>query len=71
MNNTRVELRAAIQDLDNLPAMPLVAQKILRLPLDTHEGETQLLKLIEQDPQISARFIGLANSPLFGSSKSF
>lgn len=68
-NSQKINLRAAIQDLDSLPAMPLVAQKILRLPLDTLDGEQQLLKLIEQDPQISARIIGLANSPLFGASK--
>lgn len=67
MNDKRVDLRAAIRNLDSLPTMPLVAQKILRLPLDTLEGEQQLLKMIEQDPQISARIIGLANSPLFGS----
>lgn len=67
MSDKHVDLKAAIQNLDSLPAMPLVAQKILRLPLDTLEGEQQLLKLIEQDPQIAARTIGLANSPLFGS----
>ena len=66
MNGKRVDLRASIRNLDSLPAMPLVAQKILRLPLDTLDGENQLLKLIEQDPLISARIIGLANSPLFG-----
>jgi putative nucleotidyltransferase with HDIG domain len=69
MNDKRIDLRAAILNLDSLPAMPLVAQKILRLPLDTLDGETQLLKLVEQDPQISARLIGLANSPLFGASR--
>lgn len=69
MNDKPVNLRKAILDLDSLPAMPVVAQKILRLPLDTHDGETQLLRLIVQDPQISARLIGLANSPLFGASK--
>ena len=66
MNDTRVDLKASIRNLDSLPAMPLVAQKILKLPLDTLEGEKQLLRLIEQDPLISARIIGLANSPLFG-----
>ena len=66
MNDKRVDLRASIRNLDSLPTMPLVAQKILRLPLDTLEGENQLLRLIEQDPLISARIIGLANSPLFG-----
>ncbi len=69
MNVKQVNLKEAIRNLDSLPAMPVVAQKILGLPLDTHDGETQLLKLIEQDPQISARVIGLANTPLFGSSK--
>lgn len=69
MNDNHVDLSAAILNLENLPAMPLVAQQILRLPLDTPEGEQQLLKLIENDPQISGRLIGLANSPLFGASK--
>lgn len=68
MNDKHVDLKAAILNLDSLPTMPLVAQKILRLPLDTLDGEKQLLRLIEQDPQISARIIGLANSPLFGAS---
>jgi putative nucleotidyltransferase with HDIG domain len=67
MNDKGVDLRAAIRNLDSLPTLPLVAQKILRLPLDTLDGEQQLLQLIERDPQISARTIGLANSPLFGS----
>lgn len=69
MNEQPVNLREAIRNLDTLPAMPVIAQKILRLPLDTYSGETQLLKLIEQDPQLSARIIGLANSPLYGTSK--
>lgn len=69
MKDQSVNLRAAIRNLDSLPAMPVVAQKILRLQLDTENGEMQLLKLIEQDPQISARIIGLANSPLYGITK--
>jgi putative nucleotidyltransferase with HDIG domain len=64
-----INLKKAIQSLDSLPAMPVIAQKILTLSLDTDAGELQLLKLIEKDPQISARIIGLANTPLFGASK--
>lgn len=63
----KVDLRNAIQNLDNLPAMPIIAQKLLSLRLDTEEGEQQLLLLIGQDPLISAKLIGLANSPLLGS----
>ncbi len=69
MNAQHPNLKLAIQNLDSLPAMPVVAQKILTLSLDTSEGESQLLKLIEKDPQISARIIGLANTPLFGASR--
>lgn len=67
--NQPVDLKSAINRLDALPAMPGVVQKILALPLDTEAGETELLKLISKDPQISARIIGLANTPMFGASR--
>ena len=67
--NIPVNLKEAIHNLETLPAMPVIAQKILALNLDSDEGERQLLKLIEKDPQLAARIIGLANTPLFGSSK--
>lgn len=65
-DSTRFRLKQALANLDSLPAMPAIAQKLLALPLDTDEGEAQLLNLIEQDPQISAKIIGLANSPVMG-----
>jgi putative nucleotidyltransferase with HDIG domain len=68
-SNATVNLREAIKNLDTLPAMPLIAQKLLSLQTDTDEGERQLLSLIEQDPQILARIIGLANSPMLGASR--
>lgn len=67
---TPVNLKEAVRHLDALPAMPLIAQKILALDLQSDAGERALLKLIEQDPQIAAKIIGLANTPLFGASKS-
>jgi len=67
--NTRLRLKQALANLDSLPAMPATAQKLLALPLDTDEGETQMLRLIEQDPQISAKIISLANSPVMGVSR--
>jgi HD-like signal output (HDOD) protein len=62
-------IRRAIQNLDVLPAMPLIAQRLLALNLNTEEGERSLLSLIGQDPQISAKIIGLANSALVGASR--
>lgn len=61
-----IDLKQSLGRINTLPAMPVIAQKLLALPLDTDEGETQLLKLIAQDPQISAKVIGLSNTSLFG-----
>jgi len=66
---TAAELRLAVRELNNLPAMPVIAHKLLALKLDTDEGERQMMLLIEQDPLISAKIIGLANSPLLGASR--
>jgi HD-like signal output (HDOD) protein len=68
-SSTPVNLRNAIKNLDSLPALPLIAQKLLTLNTDTEEGQKQLLALIEQDPQILAKMIGLANSPMLGTSR--
>jgi len=67
--STRLRLKQALSNLDSLPAMPATAQKLLALPLDTEEGEAQMLRLIGQDPQISAKIISLANSPVMGVSR--
>lgn len=68
-SSTPVNLRVAVKNLDSLPALPFIAQKLLALNTDTDEGQKQLLALIGQDPQILARVIGLANSPMLGSSR--
>ncbi|HCI52414.1 MAG TPA: histidine kinase [Gallionella sp.] len=58
-----------VLSLQSLPAMPETARKILSIELATDRGNELLLRLIEKDLAISARVIGLANSPLFGSSR--
>jgi putative nucleotidyltransferase with HDIG domain len=62
-------LRDAVSHLNSLPSIPKIAQKILSLKLITDEGERTLLKLIEQDPLLSAKVIGMANAPLFGAAR--
>lgn len=61
-----VNLKESIHQLDTLPAMPVIARKILALDLESEAGEREMLKLVEKDPQIAAKIIGLANTPLFG-----
>ncbi len=67
--NAPIDLRQAVLNLNSLPAMPVIAQKLLALKLDSEEGEKQMMLLISQDPLISAKIIGLANSPLLGGSR--
>ncbi|MHB1115452.1 HDOD domain-containing protein [Sideroxydans sp.] len=62
-------LRQTLERIGSLPPIPLVAQRILSLKINTDEGERALLQLIERDPPILAKVIGLANSPLFGTSR--
>ncbi len=62
-------LRDAVSHLNALPAIPKIAQEILSLKLITEEGERVLLRLIERDPLLSAKVIGLSNASLFGASK--
>jgi putative nucleotidyltransferase with HDIG domain len=62
-------LRHTLERIDSLPPIPMVAQRILSLKINTDEGERTLLQLIERDPPILAKVIGLANSPLFGTSR--
>jgi len=64
-----VDLKQAIKNLDALPAMPVIAQKLLTLKLNTEEGERMLLVLIDEDPQISAKIVGLANSAMIRTSR--
>ncbi|MEQ1741845.1 MAG: HDOD domain-containing protein [Candidatus Nitrotoga sp.] len=64
-----VDLRQTVKKINTLPAMPVIAQKLLALSIDTDEGEREMLMLIEQDPQISAKIIGLSNSANLGSAR--
>lgn len=66
IEQNRTNLTRSIANIDSLPAMPAIALKLLALRLDTEEGEAELLTLIEQDPQILAKLISLANSPAMG-----
>jgi HD-like signal output (HDOD) protein len=64
-----IDLRQAVRNLNSLPAMPVIAQKLMALKLDSDEGEREMMLLISQDPMISAKIIGLANSPLLGTTR--
>lgn len=68
MNSTE-NLRQAFSHLETLPPIPSIARKILSLKIATDEGEHALLALIEKDPPILSKIVGLSNSPLLGSGR--
>lgn len=69
-SGTHADLRQAVKKLDVLPAMPVIAQKLLALRMDNEASEKKMVRLIEQDPQLTAKIIGLSNSSLIGSARS-
>lgn len=52
-------------NITTLPLLPKSAQNIIELSTDPFVNLSQLSQAIEQDPVISARLIGLANSAFF------
>jgi putative nucleotidyltransferase with HDIG domain len=62
-------MRYSVDALQALPALPKIALQILSIKLASDSDDEILLKLIQKDPAISARIVGLANSPLFGTSR--
>lgn len=67
--NSSPNQRITVELLQALPAMPKIALEILSIKLANDQDDELLIKLIEKDPAITARIIGLANSPLFGTSR--
>ena len=60
MSTTRL-----IQEIISLPAIPRIAQKILALGKDDTADMASMAKLIEQDPGLTAKILGIANSALY------
>lgn len=67
--NSPTNLRQTVDLLETLPAMPQIAQEILSLQMANDNSNEILLKLIEKDPAISARIVGLSNTSFFGTSR--
>ena len=64
-----MNIHKTVELLQMLPVMPKIAQEILSINLAADEGDELLLELIMKDPAISARITGLANSPVFHTSR--
>lgn len=61
----RERIRGRIDALDELPAMPRIAEEILQLAANPYANASDLAAVVEQDPSLSAQLVRYANSPLY------
>ena len=64
-SSVAVGLRVGIQELDELPPLPQNLQNLFEAATDEEVDIGPFAKLVEQDPAMTARIMGIANSAYF------
>ncbi len=64
-NSDQRRQRLVVQRLRELPPLPLAAQQILQVMDDPAVSMERIAGIIEQDPALAGRILGLANSAFF------
>ncbi len=59
-------LKQYVQQITQLPTIPVIAQEILKLVHDEFTSVDKLDNIIENDPPITAKILSVANSAFFG-----
>ncbi len=60
------DIKSYVQKIENLPTLPLIAQKIMNLNNDSSLSVEKLTGIVERDPAIAAKILSFANSAFFG-----
>ena len=63
---TRKRIESLLEDVQGLPAMPEMAQRILHVASDANSTAQDLAKVIEVDPSLSAQIISYASAAFYG-----
>ncbi len=63
--HTALETRLEVQKLDSIPAMSLVVHQFLDACADGNVATDRLAEIIQKDPSLLARIIGVANSAFY------
>jgi two-component system cell cycle response regulator len=58
-----------IRTADNLPSLPAVAVQVLKLTQADEVSISEIARVIQQDPALTARVLRIVNSSLFGMSR--
>ncbi len=63
---TATSIRLEIQKIKELPPLPVIAKKLLAAINDDDTSIDDIAKIIQSDPILTSRILGLANSAFFG-----
>ncbi len=66
MKSIKARLQRILQEEEDLPTLPEIGIRAMQIALDDSLAQKKLVQLITRYPDIAARVIHLANSPLFG-----
>jgi len=63
------QIKAAIDNISNLPTIPKTGMRIIKLAADPEVSVDELSSAIQQDPSLAVRLLKVANSPFYGASR--
>jgi HD-like signal output (HDOD) protein len=63
------QIKAAIDNISNLPTIPKTGMRIIKLAADPEVSIAELSIAIQQDPSLALRLLKVANSPFYGASR--
>jgi len=63
---TPKRIQQRVEETLDLPAMPDIAEEVMRIRVDPKAGAAELARIIVQDPSLSAQVISWASSPYYG-----
>jgi HD-like signal output (HDOD) protein len=63
---TPTRLKQRIDETFDLPAMPDIAQDIMKLRVDPSADAAKLAQIVSRDPSLAAQVISWASSPYYG-----
>lgn len=63
---TTTNIRLEIQKIKNLPPLPVIAQQLVGALNDPETSIDEIANIVKNDPTLTSRILGLANSAFFG-----
>lgn len=63
---TPKRIHQRVDETMDLPAMPTIAQEVMRLRIDPNAGAAELAAVVGQDPSLAAQVVSWASSPYYG-----